>query len=352
MKKKKVIKTSLCVLLGIIILIIVGLTCKNKFVNTSYSQLNNTDKKMLTEYNRLYEQTTDKVLWEKFDLADKSILAMSKDSLDTYLINPKVIPNNLLSEKIDMPKEFKLQSVYRIAPIVPQTLTIRLNIGSNFSTINNKYTVLRNDVYYIKYDKDTSFEKPNTSNHFTPFLAHESFHYYMQSEWKLSKIPENELNKDDLDMIKEEYQILDNINTELQSHKDHNKLNDYAKQYVDIVSKRIQNNKEYVTSELSQETAEGTAQYLTIKTSKLVGYDYGIMYFDNVTNVPLSDIFKQIDAGNFSVNYLYDQMTYQTGALLCFLFDELEIPNWQDKLNSQTLENPIYLYDILNGARI
>lgn len=71
------------------------------------------------------------------------------------------------------------------------------------------------------------------------------------------------------------------------------------------------------------------------------------MYFDNVTNVPLSDIFKQIDAGNFSVNYLYDQMTYQTGALLCFLFDELEIPNWQDKLNSQTLENPIYLYDIL-----
>ena len=40
-------------------------------------------------------------------------------------------------------------------------------------------------------------------------------------------------------------------------------------------------------------------------------------------------------------------MPYQTGALLCFLFDELEIPNWQEKLNSQTLDNPIYLYDIL-----
>lgn len=347
MKNKKVLKISLCILVGMIILCIAGFIGKNKFLHTTYAKLNDTDQKMLKEYNQLYEQIRKEALWKDFDLKDKSILAMSKDSLDTYLINPKKVPGNLFAQKIEMPKDFGMQSVYRIAPIVPQTLTIRLNIGSNFSTIGNKYFVLGNDVYYVKYDKETSFKKPNTSNHFAPFLAHESFHYYMQNEWKLPRNPENELSKTDLDLLKEEYQILDNINAELELHKNHDKLNDYAKQYVEVVSERIESNKEYVTSELSQETAEGTAQYLTIKTSKLVGYDYGIMYFDNVTNVPLSDIFKQIEAGNFNVNYLYSQMPYQTGALLCFLFDELEIPNWQEKLNSQTLDKPVYLYDIL-----
>ena len=347
MKNKKVLKISLRILAGLIILCIVGFIGKNKFLHTTYTKLNDTDQKMLSEYNQLYEQISEEPLWKDFDLEDKSILAMSKDSLDAYLINPKKVPGNLLAQKIEMPKDFEMQSIYRIAPIVPQTLTIRLNIGSNFSTIGNQYSVLGNDVYYVKYDKETSFEKPNTSKHFAPFLAHEFFHYYMQNEWKLSKIPENELSKEDLDLLKEEYQILDNINAELQSNKDHNRLNDYAKHYVEVVSKRIESNKEYVTSELSQETAEGTAQYLTIKTSKLVGYDYGIMYFDNVTNVPLLDIFKQIEAGNFGINYLYDQMPYQTGASLCFLFDELEIPNWQEKLNSQTLDKPVYLYDIL-----
>ena len=106
-------------------------------------------------------------------------------------------------------------------------------------------------------------------------------------------------------------------------------------------------NKKYVLAELSKETAEGTAQYLTIKTSKLIGYNYGIMYFDNVQNVPFLDVFTQLDAGKLNDSFLYDRMPYQTGSQLCLLFDELNIPNWQEKLNGQTLENPINLYDIL-----
>lgn len=345
-KKKKIF-----IIIGGIILIllfgVLGIVIKNKCFSLEYQQLNSTDKKMLAEYNQLYEEMQTKDLWTDFHLADKPILAVSKDSFDTYLVNPKAFHNNLFSQKITMPKEFKLQSVYRIAPIVPQVLKIRLDILSNFNTIDNKYSVYGNDVYYVKYNNKESFEKLNTSSHFTPFLAHEAFHYYMQNEWKIMEKSENELTDNDIALLKEQYQILDDINTELESQKSHEKLISYAKQYIDVVSKRIESNREYVIPELSHETAEGTAQYLTIKTSKLVGYDYGIMYFDNVTNVPLSDVFKQIESGNFSVNYLYDQMPYQSGAALCLLFDELDIPDWQKKLNSQTLEHPINLYDIL-----
>lgn len=347
MKKRNKILIVMLSIIAILLFVVLGFIIKTKCFATEYAKLSHTDQKMLSEYNQLFEQIKNDELWVDFDLADKPILAVSKDSLDAYLINSHEFNENLFSKKIDMPKEFALKSVYRVAPIVPQILKIRLDIGSKFNTIGTKYPVFGNDVYFVKYDENESFEAPNTSSHFAPFLAHESFHYYMQNNWELPKRPETELSSSDIDLIKEEYQILDNINTELHAAKNHDTLLAYAKQYADIMEKRMATNKEYVLAESSMETAEGSAQYLTIKTSKLIGYDYGIMYFDNVKNVPLSDILNQIDVGNFPVSYLYSQMTYQTGALLCQLFDELNIPNWQETLNSQTLEHPIYLYDIL-----
>lgn len=335
---------------GIILVFLFGAlitVVKNKLVSSEYEQLSAVDRKMLAEYDQLYGEMKTKELWDGFHLEEKPILAVSKDSFDTYLIDPQISHGHLLSQKITMPEAFQLQSVYRIAPVAPQVLKIRLDVASNFNTLGQIYPVFGNDVYFMKYSDQESFEKPNASLHFTPFLAHEAFHYYMQNEWKILERPENGLTDRDITLLKEQYQLLDDINAELQSQKSHEKLISCAKQYIDVVSKRIESNREYVLSELSHETAEGTAQYLTIKASKLVGYDYGIMYFDNVKNVPMSDVFDQIDAGNISLDYLYNQMPYQIGASLCFLFDELDIPDWQQKLNSQTLEQPINLYDIL-----
>lgn len=347
MKKKKKLLIVIGAVVSVLFLGLVVVIVKNKCFSLQYEQLNSTDKKMLAEYNQLYEQIETKELWTDFNLADKPVLAVSRDNLNTYLINPKEFQGNLFAQQIDLPEEFKIQSVYRVAPIVPQVLKIRLHIGSNFNTIGKKYPVFGNEVYYVKYDNKKSFEMKNTSAHFAPFLAHESFHYYMQNQWKMEGKPETELSNEDMKLLEEQYRILDEIKAELQSEKNHEKLISYAKQYVEVVSKRMENNREYVSAELIHETAEGTAQYLTIKTSKMVGYDYGTMYFDNVTNVPMADIIRQVEAGNFSTHYLYDQMPYQTGAELCILFDELNIPDWQKTLNSQTLEHPINLYDIL-----
>ena len=299
MKNKKKIWMTIGAIMFVLFVGLVAVIVKNKCFSLQYEQLNNIDKKMLAEYNRLYEQIETTELWTDFRLAEKPILAVSRDTLNTYLINPKDFQGNLFAQQIDLPEEFKLPSVYRVAPIVPQVLTIRLHIGSNFSTIGEKYPIFGNEVYYVKYDNKKSFEMKNTSSHFAPFLAHESFHYYMQNDWKMEGKPEAELSDEDMKLLEKQYQILDEIQAELQSEKNHEKLISYAKEYVDVVSKRIESNREYVLAELLHETAEGTAQYLTIKTSKMVGYDYGIMYFDNVKNVPLSDIFRQIEADQF-----------------------------------------------------
>lgn len=347
MKKKKILLLIVSFVLIILLVFGIFLIGKNKLMNTNYEQLNPTDKKMLTEYNRFYSECLEENIWKDFNLEKKTILTISKDTLNTYLINPTNIPKNIFSKKIDMPNDFKLQSVYRIAPVTPQILKIKLDFVSDFNTIAKNYSVFDNDVYFIKYDNETSFEMKNQSSHFTPLLVHESFHYYMQNDWKQYARPNNKLNDEGMELFKKQYVILDQISNAINSNVDKKILINYAQQYVEIVSKRIKNNEQYVLLELAHETAEGSAQYLSIKAAKIVGYDLDVMYFDNVTNVPFSDVFNQIQAGNLGLEFLANRMPYETGAQLCQLFDALNIPNWQEKLNNQTIDKPVYLYDIL-----
>lgn len=347
MKKKKVGIVILCIIIGLPLILSIGLLGINKCFHTAYEQLNETDKQMLAEYNKLYETFQDEKLWKDFDLENKTILAVSKDNLNTYLLNPGNEPKNIFSKKIEVPDDFRIQSVYRIAPITPQTLKIRLDFASSFNTIGETVSVFKNEVYYIKYDTETSFEKINQSEHFGPFLAHEAFHYYMQNHWKPYNRPNTKLDDEGMQLFLKQYELLDLVSEEIQAGSDKETLLRYAKEYVDIVSQRLENNESYVLSELAHETAEGTAQYLSIKAADIVGYDFGVMYFDNVKNVPFADVFKQIEAGNLSIEFLANRMPYETGAQLCILFDTLQIPNWQEKLNTQTLDQPIYLYDVL-----
>lgn len=300
----------------------------------------------MLEYNKLYDEVSKNNLWENFNLADKTIVIISDDTANAYIINPKNFNGNLLTQEITLPKEFTLKSVYRISPITPKLIGMRLS--GNFNTIGQTYSIFNNDVYFVKYDESNSLEKKNFSSHFASFLSHEAFHYYMQNNWDIVSPPTTELSNDDKELLKQQYDVLNNIQEQLLSNThDRDKLLEYANGYVNIVSKRIEENKDYVMSELAKETDEGTAQYVGIKSAKIVNYDYGVMYFDNIKNVPFSDIFVQLDKGGISTDYLYSRIPYESGAQLCFLFDELDIPNWQQKLNSQTKENPITLYNVL-----
>ena len=92
------------------------------------------------------------------------------------------------------------------------------------------------------------------------------------------------------------------------------------------------------------ETAEGTAQYVGIKASKIVGYDYGVMYFDNTKDVSFSEVIPMLKAGGIDKSFLADRMPYETGALLCELLEALHVENWQEHLNAQTADTPVTLY--------
>ena len=95
------------------------------------------------------------------------------------------------------------------------------------------------------------------------------------------------------------------------------------------------------------ETIEGTAQYVGIKASEIVGYDYGVMYFDNTKDVSFSDVIPALRAGQIEQSFLADRMPYETGALLCELLDALRVDGWQERLKAQTKENPVTLYSVI-----
>jgi hypothetical protein len=323
------------------------ITLANHF-SPNFDQLSDTDQQVLTELDTYYQKQRDQVTWDGYRLEDKTILAINKPLGAAYLINPTSEINSLFAQKITMPQGSNLQ-VYRLSVLTPQTLIMRFGVG-NFNTIGKTYSLFGNQLYYTKYSAKTSLTPQYSSDHYIAFLAHEAFHYYMQENWSGGERFSGELTENDIDLLAQEYDVLANIQTELAASKPSKELLlSYAKDYVAIMTQRIAANPQYLASELSMETAEGTAQYVGIKAAAAVGYDYGVMYFDNKKDVSFAEVIPTLKAGNIEQSFLANRMPYETGALLCELMDALSFDNWQTLLNQQTTTAPVSLYDVISS---
>ncbi len=163
-----------------------------------------------------------------------------------------------------------------------------------------------------------------------------------------SRFSADNLTSEDIDRLEKEYSALGKIQSQLLSDEpDHDALFSAAKEYVSVKDLRMTENPDYVQKEIEMETAEGTATYVGIKASERVGYDYGVMYFDNQKDVPFDEVVPQYRAGNLKKNFFADRMPYETGAILCLLMDELDVPDWRKVLNHQTKKKSQTLYSVL-----
>lgn len=345
MKKYSKIKICITVILCILFVGIVSMIIKNQF-NAYYEQLNETDQHILNEFNEYCKYTGEKDIWDDFCLGEKTILVMDGSFGKGYLINPAKEINSVFAKKIQMPSDYEI-TVYRIAPLAPQLL--QFIFEGNFNSIDKEYSVYDNQVYFTKYNDTASISTPFTSEHFMTFLSHEAFHYYMQNDWADgSTYLMDEVSDEDLDLLYQEYEVLDKIQKALMENVSEQKLYfQYAEEYVNIVEKRLKKNFRYVKQELERETIEGTATYAGIKASEIVGYDYGVMYFDNVKNVPFSEIAPNVKADNYKKAKLADRIPYESGSLLCLFMDELKVPNWQKRLNEQTRNSQMTIYSLI-----
>lgn len=345
--KKNIGKILLAVVV-IILLAFVGTILFNR-MSTEYKDLDETNQKILSEVDVYVKAEKKDPIWKDYELEKMPIVAIHGNLGEAFLINPRNEINSIFATKIQMPKDSAV-TVYRLSPMTPQLLSLKIEPGK-FNSIGKKYKIFGEEVYYVKYDKEESLNKKYTANHFMTFLSHEAFHYYMQNEWAEGGRFSGDLSSEDEKLIEKEYAVLGKIQIELlKNDPKKSDLKKYAKEYVAIMKQRINANPEYVKKEISMETAEGTATYIGIEASKRVEYDYGVMYFDNTKNVPFGHVMLAVKQGAFAKEDLADRMPYETGALLCQLLDAMEVKGWQEKLNGQTIKNPITLYQVISEA--
>ncbi len=334
-------------ILLILFILYVGVLSGN-FFNGKFEDLNDVDQNILTEFS---EFSHSDPLWKDYNLKERSLLFINKGFFGSaYLINPTDAPSPVFAKEIDVPGGIK---AYRISGFYPSVLKLKMEPG-NFNPIEDFFIfqshpkVLGTPIYFLKYNQDNVDQK-YSSNHFMPFLAHEAFHFYMQGNWDGGSRFNGDLSEKDLALLKQEYSVLAKMQEADIEHKNAD-WKSLAQEYVSIMDERIKNNPTYLKDEMEMETAEGTATYVGIKAARDVNYDFGIMYFSNAANVSFNEIMPLVENGSLSKEFLADSIPYDTGAQLCFLLDKLEVPDWQGKLNAQTKDHPVTLYDLVREA--
>lgn len=341
----------LLVPVAVIIILLVAVlipTLRNQNNNT-YQDLSEVDRAVLKELNDYLCAEKQTPVWEGFDLSEQPILAINKESGQAFLVNPTQAVRSIFAKEIVLPQEFTIQ-VYRISASAPQLL--RFVFSGNFNIIGMNYSVWGNNVFFTKYDT-SSISALQNSQHYITFLTHESFHNSMQTNWPESgRFDTSVLTDKDLALMEAEYAVLGRIYEAL-PQPEKSELVALTVEYVAAVSRRIAENPQYMQEELQAETCEGTATYVGIHASKLAGYDYRIMHIDassagmGVIEWPFDTVVPLIREGALAKDAIASDLVYETGGLLCELLDALEIPDWQQRLNSQTKEAPVTLYSLL-----
>lgn len=347
MKNNRWLKIIGCLVL--IILILIGIDSLINRKNTELLSLPHYDQLAFEELNSAFEAEGSDVFWKNFSLNDKPILLISQESHYSYLINPQKNIRSIFATPIDLPNKSQDTNLsdYRLSRSYPGLLGLRI-FGGNFNTIGETTNILGNDVYYLKYNSD-SFDQDYSSQHFVNFLYHEAFHYFMHNDWAGGDRFFAEFDQQDLQLLDKKLNLLDKARTVLKnSDPDLNELQTIAKEIIELEEQRMASNPEYVQNENMMETVEGTAIYVGMLASHVVGYDNGPMYFDNTKDVPFADVVPFYNEGRLEEGFLRDRLPYETGLVLSIILNELDPEgNWQAYLNEQTLENQRTLLDAL-----
>lgn len=330
MKKVKTILFSIVCLMTACFVAVVLLNMRND----KYDKLPDADRQALLELETYMKAEQVTPVWQDFSLYDKTFVTINKSDKTVYLVNPEKEPKGIFVRRIKMPSDSGL-SVYRISPVYPGLFQFWAD--GNFNTIQKEYRLYGNEVYYVKYDRETGIDQAYTSEHFITFLTHEAFHYYRQNDWpEAGRYPGEKITDSELKLLEKEYVLLDEIRTQMRKRiRDKEALYDLAEEYVAAAKALEAENPELAAHYAERETVEGSAEYVGIQASRIVGYDYGVMYFTNQTDVPFSTVVPNVEAGLVSRDFVADSIPYRTGATLCQLMDAMELTDWQERLNNR-----------------
>lgn len=329
-------------------------TIKNQF-RTNYKDLSKSNQIVLQEIEDYYKAYKTKQVWAGYDLNKYSFLAVDGRGGEAYLINPKKTVKSIFAKEINMPSDSAVK-VYRIAAMSP-LLYKTYGIGK-FNTSGEQVNVCANKVFYLRYEKDKNIADGDyDSSHFITFLAHEAFHNQVQTSWGNEvlggRFSTESLTDKDKELLATRYDILQIIQEEVwKETPNFELLKQNIKKYIVESEKLKKSNIAYFKDETMAETFEGTANYVSAKASKAANYKYNVTCFSDskgqkIEHITFNELMPLIQDGQMDISSISSDWIYSSGGLWCEVLNKLGNTTWQAKLNNQTSENPVTLYDLI-----
>ncbi len=357
MGKKKSYRGFKIILGSIFLLVAVilgGNIIRNQF-SDSYEKLSDRDRLVLNELEQYFAAYKDTEIWYHYDLSKQPLLLVDGRGGHAYLVNPDQPVKNITAKKIEMAKDSSI-TVYRIAAMSPSLYHAYLL--AQFSGWDETYRICGNEVFYFRYEEANYSELEDNSGHFITYLTHEAFHNLGQKTWADemtgSRFETDSLTEQDYDILEQQFEALYQMQMEMsEDAPDHEVLQQACQEYIQTSEQLKESNPQFFSDYIDEETFEGTANYIGIKSSEAAGYQFGvgsIAHYDenvSVSDYPLNEVIPYIRDGQMSASTLSSTWPYATGALLCEVLDELENETWQQQLSEQSEEAPVTLYDLI-----
>lgn len=331
-------------------LTVLGADALHNRMTARWEDLPQTDRQVLEELAAYRAADRSDPVWDGHDVTAHPLLLMNRDTHRAYLVNPTHPVGTLLAPAIELPEQLQGFTVHRLDRGAPRLLPLWA-LGGNFNTIGQTATVLGNDVYYLKYDAG-SLQTPRSSEHFMPFLAHESFHFIVQEQWAQESRFERELSAAGMDLLAQRLEVLEEVHTALEADSpDIDRLRALARRLVEIDAQRETADPRYVADEQWMETVGGTAEFMSVRAARIVDYPFGVMTFDNADHAPFTEVVPTVQSGQVKPSFLRDRLPYESGAQSSLLLDAIGPEGtWQRRLSEQTPAQRVTLAAVLAEA--
>ncbi|KTD86600.1 hypothetical protein [Paenibacillus etheri] len=341
----------LSILAGIVGICLVSILL-NKTYRTTFESLPETDRLMLTELSKLYnnfEQSSDQ-LWNEDYRFDTKPLLLVRTTKDSGLIRSEGFAVNvpmqegIFAEEIKMPESMGLPKVYRISRFSPTTLSAWF--PANFGTLNLKGI----ETMYFKY-YPKMFSDPTLYFNFSTFLLHEGFHIFKQKDWTYDTngaehIDNYPVNEENYALMGIEFKLLDQAMAENNPQR----IQQYLRDWTVVRNYRYYKWPQLI-GETKAEAIEGSARYLEYRYSKLTGGNLMVLATKqepyHVTFMQAYDFIANGQAE--SPSFLERSVRYETGAALELTMDKANLP-WKEAIEDVPGKKPgITPYEILSN---
>lgn len=315
----------------------------------NFAELDELDRTMFTQLSDQHDvfRANKSQIWTSDYSYDLQPLILARSTGDrspfwkyAYLVNMSDIVDTSDMRKVQFPEEMGLHDVY-----VSSTFALNewhLWLPGNFSLIN----VNTRNVLAFKYNADRFADSPPEGLDFEHFILHEAFHTEQQVDWKYDHgdagyIHDYPFNDEHFQLLEVEFQILDEINNELNARGDGETLQSLGADLINVRLTRYEKWPQLRESD-SIEAIEGTATYVEAK------------YREVQEEIPagsntFSEVFAIIERGDLPQSYLERDVFYSTGALLGLLLDEVE-PTWKEQIEPHPIGSASTPFEILQEA--